>query len=188
MPHDIMGKYAVFLDRDDTLIENVPYLGDPKLVKLMPGASTAIADLRGANFLLIVISNQSGVGRGLITKEQVRSVDSRMEELLGGKNIFATYEHCFAVPGDPYDDRRKPSPKMIQQAASDLQIDLKRSFMIGNRLCDIQAGNSAGCQTVLLSLRVPKDEIKEASRLASFVASDWPKAKDWILEQASKLK
>ena len=94
-----MGKYAVFLDRDDTLIENVPYLGDPKLVKLMPGASTAISDLRGANFLLIVISNQSGVGRGLITKEQVRSVDSRMEELLGGKNIFATYEHCFAVPG-----------------------------------------------------------------------------------------
>jgi histidinol-phosphate phosphatase family protein len=188
MPPDIMGKYAVFLDRDDTLIENVPYLGEPKLVKLMPGASAAIADLRSANFLLIVISNQSGVGRGLITKEQVRSVDSRMEELLGGKNIFATYEHCFAVPGDPYDDRRKPSPKMLQQAASDLQIDLKRSFMIGNRLCDIQAGNSAGCKTVLLSLHVPKNEMHEASLLASFVASDWPKAKDWILEQASKQK
>jgi histidinol phosphatase-like enzyme len=77
---------------------------------------------------------------------------------------------------------------MIQQAASDLQIDLKRSFMIGNRLCDIQAGNSAGCQTVLLSLRAPKDEIHEASQLASFVASDWPKAKNWILEQASKQK
>jgi D-glycero-D-manno-heptose 1,7-bisphosphate phosphatase len=77
---------------------------------------------------------------------------------------------------------------MIQQAASDLQIDLKRSFMIGNRLCDIQAGNSAGCQTVLLSLCAPKNEMQEASRLASFVASDWLKAKDWILEQASKNK
>jgi D-glycero-D-manno-heptose 1,7-bisphosphate phosphatase len=77
---------------------------------------------------------------------------------------------------------------MIQQAALDLQIDLKRSFMIGNRLCDIQAGNSAGCQTILLSVRVPKDEMKEASRLATFVAQDWPKAKDWIIEQASKQK
>jgi len=181
-----MGKHAVFLDRDDTLIENVPYLGDPKLVKLMPGASSAISDLRAADFLLIVISNQSGVGRGLITKEQVRSVDAKMEELLGGKNIFAAYGHCFAVPDDPYDDRRKPSPKMIQQAASDLQIDLGRSFMVGNRLSDIQAGNSAGCQTVLLALRVPKDEMHEASGLATYVASDWPKAKKWILEQISK--
>ena len=183
-----MGKYAVFLDRDDTLIENVPYLGDPAKVKLMPGASEALLQFRKANLTLVVISNQSGVGRGYITKAQVRSVDARMEELLGGKYIFARYEHCFAVPGDPYDDRRKPSPKMIQQAASDLQIDLKRSFMIGNRLCDIQAGNSAGCKTVLLSLHVPTNEMQEASQLASFVASDWPKAKDWILEQASKHK
>ena len=88
-----MGKKAVFFDRDDTLIENVPYLGDPKLVTLMPEASSAIADLRSANFLLVVISNQSGVGRGLITKEQVRSVDAKMEELLGGKNIFAQNPH-----------------------------------------------------------------------------------------------
>jgi D-glycero-D-manno-heptose 1,7-bisphosphate phosphatase len=77
---------------------------------------------------------------------------------------------------------------MLEQAASDLQIDLKKSFMIGNRLCDIQAGNSAGCKTVLLSLHAPKNEMHEASRLASFVASDWPNAKDWILEQASKHK
>ena len=66
-----MGKYAVFLDRDDTLIENVPYLGDPKLVKLMPGASSAIEDLRRANFLLIVISNQSGVDRRASCRERV---------------------------------------------------------------------------------------------------------------------
>lgn len=183
-----MGKSAVFLDRDDTVIKNVPYLGDPKLVKLMPGVSEALAKLQQADFLFIVISNQSGVGRGLITKEQVRSVDAKMEELLGLKNIFAAYAHCFAAPGDPYDDRRKPSPAMLFETAADLPIDLKKSFMVGNRLSDIQAGNSAGCQTVLLSLCVPPDEMEEASRLASFVAADWPKAGEWILKKAAQTK
>ena len=86
MPLDIMGKRAVFLDRDDTLIENVPYLGDPAKVKLMPGAAEALLQFRKANLTLVVISNQSGVGRGYITKAQVRSVDARMEELLSGSN------------------------------------------------------------------------------------------------------
>ena len=107
-----MGKAAVFLDRDDTLIENVPYLGDPDKVQLLPGAKKSMESLQNGNLPLIVVSNQSGVGRGLITKEQVRAVDSRMEQLLGIR--FLEYRHCFAAPGDPYDDRRKPSPRMLQ--------------------------------------------------------------------------
>lgn len=185
MPLDIMGKNAVFLDRDDTLIENVPYLGDPAKVKLMAGACPAVAALRKANLSLVVVSNQSGVGRGLITKEQVRSVNARMEELLGGGQLFSAYGHCFAAPGDPYDDRRKPSPKMLQEAALDLDLDLKNSFLVGNRLSDIQAGLGAGCQSVLLNLRVPLEERKEAARLATFVASDWAAATKWILARTA---
>ena len=182
----MMGKRAVFLDRDDTLIVNVPYLGDPSLVQLMPGAAAAVQELRRQNLTLIVISNQSGVGRGLITKEQVRAVDSRMEELLGGGPIFAHYGHCFAAPGDPYDDSRKPSPKMIQEAGAKLGIELERSFMVGNRLSDIQAGHSAGCKTVLLKLYVPPDEVADADRLAGFSAPDWDSAKEWILKEVGK--
>jgi len=181
-----MGKSAVFLDRDDTLIENVPYLGDPKKVKLIPGASSAIAEFRRSKIPLIIISNQSGVGRGLITKEQVRSVDARMEELLGGGNVFTHYGHCYAAPGDPYDDRRKPSPKMLQDAATRFGLDLKKSFMVGNRLSDVQAGQAAGCQTILLNLRVPPEELAASVQIASFTANDWPSAKDWILEQIEK--
>ncbi|NCW26725.1 MAG: HAD-IIIA family hydrolase, partial [Verrucomicrobia bacterium] len=102
-----MGKASVFLDRDDTIIENVPYLGDPEKVRLLPGAKEAIHQLYHRGLPLIVVSNQSGVGRGFITKEQVRSVDARMEHLLGIP--FLDYRHCFAAPGDPYDERRKPS-------------------------------------------------------------------------------
>ncbi|MCX6935608.1 MAG: HAD family hydrolase [Verrucomicrobia bacterium] len=178
-----MGKAAVFLDRDDTLIENVPYLGDPAKVKLMPGAKEAVATLHQAGFPLIVVSNQSGVGRGLITKEQVRAVDAKMEELLGSRKVFTAFFHCYAAPGDPYDEKRKPSPLMLQEAARDHHLDLAKSFMVGNRLSDIQAGQAAGCRTVLLHLRIPEEDRAEASRLASIVALDWKSASDWILKQ-----
>jgi len=175
-----MAKAAVFLDRDDTLIENIPYLGDPSKVRLMPGASEACQKLRQAGYFLFVVSNQSGVGRGLITKEQVRAVDQKMESTLGGPGTISGYYHCFAAPGDPYDERRKPSPAMLQEAAHQHGLDLAQSFMIGNRLSDIQAGLRAGCSAILLDLRVPKEEKVEAAQIASFIAKDWNSAVEWI--------
>ncbi|NDA10035.1 MAG: HAD family hydrolase [Verrucomicrobia bacterium] len=175
-----MAKAAVFLDRDDTLIENIPYLGDPSKVRLMPGAAEACQKLRQAGYFLFVVSNQSGVGRGLITKEQVRSVDLKMESLIGAAGTISGYYHCFATPGDPYDERRKPSPAMLQEAAHEHVLDLARSFMIGNRLSDIQAGLQAGCSAILLDLCVPMEEKAEAARTASFVAKDWNSAVEWI--------
>ena len=175
-----MAKAAVFLDRDDTLIENIPYLGDPSKVRLMPGAAEACQKLRQAGYLLFVVSNQSGVGRGLITKEQVRAVDQKMEFSLGGPGTISGYYHCFAAPGDPYDERRKPSPAMLQEAAHEHGLDLARSFMIGNRLSDIQAGLRAGCSAILLDLRVPTEEKAEATKTASFIAKDWNSAMGWI--------
>jgi len=179
-----MGKAAVFLDRDDTLIENVPYLGDPGKVQLLPGTQDALQKLHHSGLPLIVVSSQSGVGRGLITKEQVRSVDARMEELLGISSLFLDYRHCFAAPGDPYDERRKPSPLMLQEAAAEHDLDLARSFMVGNRLSDIQAGHAAGCTTVLLKLRIHPGDQKASASLANYSASTWPEATDWILAKA----
>ena len=175
-----MAKAAVFLDRDDTLIENIPYLGDPSQVRLMPGAAEACQKLRQAGYPLFVVSNQSGVGRGLITKQQVQAVDRKMECLLGGDGVITGYYHCYAAPGDPYDERRKPSPLMLQEAARDHGLDLAQSFMVGNRLSDIQAGLHAGCAAVLLNLHVPNEEKSAAVKAASFVAADWHSAVQWI--------
>ena len=177
-----MAKAAVFLDRDDTLIENIPYLGDPAKVRLMPGAADACQKLRRAGIPLYVVSNQSGVGRGLITKEQVRSVDRKMESLLGQPGTICGYYHCYAAPGDPYDERRKPSPAMLQEAAREHGLDLTKSTMVGNRLSDIQAGLRAGCSAILLDLHVPAEDQSEASRVASFVAKDWSSAVEFILD------
>lgn len=179
-----MGKAAVFLDRDDTLIENVPYLGDPEKVKLLPGAKEAVQTLWQRKLPLLIVSNQSGVGRGLITKAQVRAVDARMELLLGIPSPFLDYRHCFAAPGDPYDERRKPSPLMLREAAAEHGLDLARSFMIGNRLSDIQAGHAAGCSTVLLKLRAHPEDERESCSLASYAAPTWKEATDWILAKA----
>lgn len=181
-----MGKAAVFLDRDDTLIENVPYLGNPAKVRLLPGAKEAIHRLHANQLPLIVVSNQSGVGRGLITKDQVRAVDARMEQLLEVR--FLEYRHCFAAPGDPYDERRKPSPRMLQESAAEHGLDLSCCTMVGNRLSDIQAGQAAGCLTVFLLLRVPPEDEKPASTLANYSAKSWSEAADWILSPSRSTK
>ena len=178
-----MAKAAVFLDRDDTLIENIPYLGDPSKVRLVAGAAEGCQKLIQAGYPLFVVSNQSGVGRGLITKEQVRAVDQQMESLLGGKRVISGYYHCFAAPGDPYDERRKPSPAMLLEAARDRDLNLALSFMVGNRLSDIEAGLAAGCATVLLDLHVPADEKPSASQTATYVAPSWESAASWILQR-----
>ena len=178
-----MAKAAVFLDRDDTLIENIPYLGDPSQVRLMPGAAGACQKLHRAGLPLFVVSNQSGVGRGLITKEQVLAVNAKMESLLGGLGIISAYYHCYAAPGDPYDERRKPSPAMLMEASRDHDLDLGRSTIVGNRLSDVQAGLRAGCSSVLLNLRVPPEEKNEGAKTASFTAKDWNSAADWILQK-----
>ena len=178
-----MAKAAVFLDRDDTLIKNIPYLGDPSQVRLMPGAAEACQKLREAGLPLFVVSNQSGVGRGLITKEQVRAVDAKMEFLLGKPGMISAYYHCYAAPGDPYDERRKPSPAMLMEASREHGLDLTQSIMVGNRLSDIQAGIRAGCSAVLLDLQVPTEDRAEAGQAASFTAKDWSTAAAWILQK-----
>jgi len=95
-----MKPRAVFLDRDDTLIVNVPYLGDPHARRIFPEAAQALFALRKAGFLLFVVSNQSGVGRGLITREQVSAVNMEMKRQLDGDYIHAFY-HSYAAPDDP---------------------------------------------------------------------------------------
>jgi D-glycero-D-manno-heptose 1,7-bisphosphate phosphatase len=183
-------KRAVFLDRDDTLIVNVPYLGDPSLVQIFPEAAEALYALRKADFLLFVVSNQSGVGRGLITREQVFAVNTELQRQLKGDQIHAFY-HSFATPDDPWATDRKPSPELLEQAAKAHEVDLAGSFFIGDRLSDIECGINAGCRTVLLthdrsSRRTSVDpEDTVAREKAHYITTTLTDAANWILSVSS---
>lgn len=185
-----MKHRAVFFDRDDTLMVNVPYLGDPTLVEVFPEAAAAMYDLRQADFWLFVVSNQSGVGRGLITRSQVFAVNAEMKRQLNGDYIHAFY-HSFAPPEDTTATDRKPSPELLFKAAEINNLDLAGSFFIGDRLSDIECGINAGCRTVLLthvmsSRRETVDEDDLLAReKANYIATDLVDAAQWILTVTS---
>lgn len=144
------GDPAVFLDRDGTLIDDVGYISDPEDVRLLPGAADALQALRDAGFRLVVISNQSGLGRGLITQEQADAVHERfLSELQrAGARVDAAY-YCPHAP-DEGCRCRKPLPGLILDAARELGLDLERSVMVGNSEVDVSAGEAAGARAILL--------------------------------------
>lgn len=171
---------AIFFDRDDTLIKNVPYNGDPTKVSLMPKAREALELLHSKGILLFIASNQSGVGRGYITPEDVVKVNDEMKRQFG-KDYFREILNCYATDreGHPF---RKPAPGMLQDAATRHGLDLKKSFMVGDRLSDIQCGVAAGCQTVLVLGGGYVEEAKKAQKIATHTAPDLLAAARWILE------
>jgi len=165
---------AVFIDRDDTILVDEGYMSDPAQVRLVPGAAQALGRLRRANYLLVLVSNQSGVGRGWITRDQVRAIQDRMCALLPGID-FAGFQYCFHRP-DQGCGCRKPEPTLILQAAERLLIDLPRSVMVGDMTKDAEAGNAAGCWSVLIS----GDPAAGACCGADHVAPDLWAAAEWI--------
>lgn len=160
---------ALFLDRDGTVIEDPGYLRDPDKVRLLPGAAEALAELQASGWKLIVVSNQSGVGRGLISAEEMDAVQQRFVEVMreGGVEFTAFYV-CIHAP-DEGCECRKPSAYFLHLAAKEHGIELSQSWMVGDREADILCGRAAGCSTVWLrneSFEVPAD-------LPSFIADDW---------------
>ena len=170
---------AVFFDRDDTLIKDVPYNGDPDRVVLMPGARKACCVLKELDFNLFIISNQSGVGRGLISREQVQAVNQRLLDMLGDSLISDVY-CCFDVPGDGKVSCRKPSPKMLLQAAKEHNLDLENSIVIGDKLSDVRAGKNAGCFAIYLNTRDDRLSLAAAQDEADYCATELAEAVAWV--------
>ena len=140
-------RKAVFLDRDGTIIEDGHFLADPAGVALMPGAVEALRLLKEADYVLIVVSNQSGVGRGYFSHETVALVQQRVNASLTEEGIVLdAFKYCPHAPDDGC-ACRKPKPGMILEAASQFNIDLAASAVIGDRARDAQAGVAAGCGT-----------------------------------------
>jgi len=141
-------RRAVFLDRDGTLMEEVHYCADPARVRVFPEVPAALRKLNRAGFLVIVITNQSGIGRGYFTEAEYRAVEAEFLRQAGPGLIDATY-FCPDVPGTP-SRRRKPEPGMVLEAAADWGIDLSRSFFIGDKADDIECGHRAGTAAILV--------------------------------------
>jgi D-glycero-D-manno-heptose 1,7-bisphosphate phosphatase len=140
-------RKAVFLDRDGTIIEDKHYLADPAGVVLLPGAVEALRLLQEAGYLLIVISNQSGVGRGYFSEEAVAAVQQRVEELLGEEGVtLDAFKYCPHGP-DEGCACRKPKPGMLLEVAAKFDVTLSESASIGDRTRDAEAGLAAGCAT-----------------------------------------
>jgi D-glycero-D-manno-heptose 1,7-bisphosphate phosphatase len=139
---------AVFLDRDGTLMEEVHYCGDPAKVHVYPGVPEALRKLKAAGFRTFIITNQSGIGRGLFTEAQYHAVQAELLRQIGTEQIDASY-FCADVPGVP-SSRRKPEPGMVLEAAAAYGIDLSRSWCIGDKSADIECGRRAGTRTILV--------------------------------------
>ena len=190
-----MNAKAVFLDRDGTIIEDTGYVGDPDKVKLLPGAGKAIAELNRAGYLVVIISNQSGVARGIFGEDALSSVHQRMESLLSplGATIDGAY-YCPYLDGPAAkvsayrrdSALRKPKPGLLLQAAEELQIDLESSWMVGDSMRDVQAGKRAGTRTILVETGKGASQREEAcasSESPDHVASALPQAIEWLMAQ-----
>jgi D-glycero-D-manno-heptose 1,7-bisphosphate phosphatase len=172
----MIGRRAVFLDRDGTLMEEVHYCADPCKVKLYPGVRDALARLKQAGFLLIIVTNQSGIGRGIITREQYHAVQAELLRQLGAGLIDGSY-YCADLPG-VVSLRRKPEAGMVLEAAKDFEIDLSRSFFIGDKESDVECGRRAGTRTV----QVMTGYGAEQKCSPDFTAESLEKAAEIVLE------
>jgi histidinol-phosphate phosphatase family protein len=141
-------RAALFLDRDGTLIVDVGYPRDPALVEPLPGAIDALRELQ-RRYALVIISNQSGLARGLITAAEAAAVHARTVDLFAAGGVtFAGAYYCPHAP-DAACRCRKPAPGLLLDAARDLDLDLAASIMIGDKPSDLEAGRAAGCGQVL---------------------------------------
>jgi D-glycero-D-manno-heptose 1,7-bisphosphate phosphatase len=185
--HQGVHRPAIFLDRDGTLIKHVHYLSDPALVQLLPGVAEALKRFRGAGFTCVLVTNQSAIGRGMFTTERLDQIHTEMNRQLA--ECGATIDGIYYCPDAPAgDDRtvvenhdRKPGPGMLLRAAADLQLDLGASWMVGDLISDVLAGQNAGCRSILLESGQTAPEEAQALAGRFLTAPDLAAAANLIL-------
>ena len=178
-------KRAVFIDRDGTINVERHYLHKPEEFELIPGVAKALRQLQDAGFLLVVVTNQAGIGRGYYTEDDMHRVHDRMHELLDPEGVRFT--GIYFAPEAPHQpsERRKPAPGMLLDAQRHHGIHLGGSYMIGDKRIDLEAGWNAGCKASLL-VRTGygrEVELNEADQLnGAPVVNDLVEAAAWILK------
>jgi len=187
-----MGRPAVFLDRDGTIIREVDYLRRVEDLRLLPHAADAIRRLNQARMPVIVTTNQSGIARGILTEDDLATINDVLRKRLAarGAHIDAIHfcPHHPEIGRPPYRRRcrcRKPAPGMLLRAARELDLDLQRSFAVGDSARDLRAGRAAGCRTILVLTGYGRKTRSEATGPlpADYIARDLGDAADWILRE-----
>jgi D-glycero-D-manno-heptose 1,7-bisphosphate phosphatase len=166
----------VFLDRDGTLMRDVDYCGHPNDVHVFPCASESLRRMKAAGYRVIVITNQSGIGRGYFNEQQYLMVQQEVTRQVGQGLIDATY-YCPHRPNENC-SCRKPAPEMVHRAAEEQRVDLTRSFFVGDKQSDLECGRSAGVKTILV--RTGYGEQTD-TRLADIVVNDLTEVADVIV-------
>jgi histidinol-phosphate phosphatase family protein len=180
-----MKNRAVFLDRDGTIMEDSHFVGEVERVVLLPGSVRALARLSEAGFRLYVVTNQSGVGRGYFTRDDVDRVHAHLDERFAREGV--RIERYLVCPHHPDEgcDCRKPAPGPVLRLAREARIDLARSFVVGDRASDIRLGENVGARTVLVLTGIGREASEDPELRPDHVAPDLAEAVDWILEAAA---
>ena len=187
-----MPSKAVFLDRDGTLNEDPGYLGNPEEVKLYPGTGQVLFKLKKSGYFLIVISNQSGIARGLISESDVINVNNKINELLSEFDVqIDAFYFCPTHPDFNSDEEckcRKPSPELVFSAAREFNIDLSKSFFIGDSVSDILCGFNSDLKSILVKTGNGVEALsilQKENKIPSFVAENISDAGNYILQKFS---
>jgi len=183
---------VVFLDRDGTMIRDKHYLSDPEKIEFYDGVLSSLRRLRQSGYQLVLVTNQSGVARGLMTENDVQAVHDRLEQYLADEEIDLLDIYYAPYHPEADDPRylegkefRKPRPGMLKQAGRDHGIDFSASYMIGDKLSDIQAGNRSGCKSILVKTGKGEETVQSEETVpANHIAADFPGAVDWILSDS----
>jgi D-glycero-D-manno-heptose 1,7-bisphosphate phosphatase len=177
------GQSAVFLDKDGTLLDDVAFNVDPARMRFARGAGAALTHLASLHSPLIVVSNQAGIARGLFTEAAMPVVENQLKRMFA--ECGATLTDFYYCPHDPSADSphyavacdcRKPLPGMLLRAAREHGLDTTRSWMIGDILDDIEAGQAAGCRTILIDNGNETEWKSSAARTPTYVVSDLEEA------------
>lgn len=186
-----MGRRAVFLDRDGTIIREVGYLSEPSGIELLPGSVEALKRLKAAGFILVVVTNQSGIARGYYGEKELAAIHVTLDKMLKGQGAsIDAYYYCPHHPehGDVRDcPCRKPRTGMAAQAAREHGIDLAGSYFVGDKASDVEMGKNAGGRSILVltgfGIR-EKGVLEELGISPDTVCEGLPEAADWIMEDS----
>lgn len=187
---------AIFIDKDGTLIEDVPYNVEPSLIELMPRVGESLKMLQNEGYNIVVVSNQSGVARGLFKEEKLKGVERELRHQLAAYRVTLNgFYYCPHLPAsegtvEEYAvdcDCRKPKSGLLLKAARELDINLENSWMIGDILNDMEAGNKAGCKTILLDNGGETEWVESYFRIPTYKVQSMKEIPEIILQYENVL-
>lgn len=181
-----MKERAVFIDRDGTINFDGHFLDDPEKFEMYPGVGNGVKKLQDSGFKVIVVTNQSGIGRGHFTEEVLFEIHNKME--MEFKEFDVELDGIYYCPHHPEDNCRcrKPKPGMFEKAINEYNIDIEKSYMLGDRFVDVESGKNLGVRTILIPEEHKREDVlREKNNWEyhpDFISDDFQNAVDWILK------